>query len=211
MADSVDPRAELRSKILGDMWVTEPAALRMLDHAVEVAGEEIERLRADNRALRENLSVESDGWKDITSALSAQETDAKHEAMRLQGALLVADMLIKRLYEPLTTGETGHPGEPSRRTRWIPQRRVDELWQTIVAWRESWSASHAGESGPRLETDEQAGAARYALDQLGRCIDAVDHIVMDTEEDRARHARLVETFRHPLATIPEAPEETDDV
>ncbi|MFD2421642.1 hypothetical protein [Amycolatopsis pigmentata] len=81
MADSVDPRAELRAQILGDMWVTHPAALRMLDHAVEVAGEEIERLRAETAAMRAELnriaglddaapsrSWREGGWEDITVA-----------------------------------------------------------------------------------------------------------------------------------------------
>lgn len=73
-----------------------------------------------------------------------------------------------------------------------------ERYGIVPGWVETEAPNVAREVVTGLvarRAPEVVDVARYALDQLGRCIDAVDHIVMDTEEDRARHAQVVEKFR----------------
>lgn len=128
---TTDTAGEIRQALVdyGRSWTRVMHALGLPQEAdTDDAVAEIERLRAEVEKAKRAYGI---AVNEINS-YSAKLTQAR-------SALLVADMLINRLYEPLTTGETGHPGEPSRRTRWIPQRRVDELWRAIMAWRDSWA------------------------------------------------------------------------
>lgn len=78
----------------------EPTRLETIAEGVAslatVAGNEIDRFRSDNAALRENLACERDGWKDMTSALISQEAEAKREAERLRAELVTAHRQVDR-------------------------------------------------------------------------------------------------------------------
>jgi hypothetical protein len=91
----------------------------------------------------------------------------------------------------------------------LPREMHEALFEAIAEvahdWeptdRDGWDVDVSGHPVPPPCPDARAHdvtaqtVARWALDQLGRCVEIFAYIVMDTEEDRARHAQVVSLFR----------------